>query len=245
MLELRYSAIDTAHRCLYKYKRIYLDAAEIPGTETGDTHFGTGMHAGIESCLSGGVGGDTFKAYWDSIRDTELTYSRFNWEQLGAMGPGLLNRFERLHKKHFIPKALELEMRGSIGPHAFRGTADYIGLYKGVPSIIDFKTSNRTYEKEKIITNEQLPIYAELAKQALGYKVEQIVYYVFVKSENKIQTLCLPVTEQYLTKRLENVILICNELVGRTVFPKNPNSCMMGSFKCPLFNECHGDSDAT
>lgn len=239
-LSFRYSGLDTAHRCLYKYKRIYVDKAEFDGLGTGDTHFGTAMHAGLEATLTGSSSEQVFEIYWDSIKDQKLAYSRFGWAPLKSMGLRLLDRFERLHKKNFEPFMLEQQMSGTIGKHTVTGTVDYLGLYKGLPSVLDFKTSNRTYEKEKIIIGEQMPIYYELARQAHKYEAKQLVYFVFVKSEDKIQTLTLPVKRGWMHDRLTNVRLMCDELATRESFPRNPNSCMMGSFKCPLFNECYG-----
>ena len=235
----RYSAIDTADRCLHKYKRVYIEGYE--DQDSGDKLFGTALHAGIEALFTGGNGQEVFSLFWDSVKGSKAPFGRYDWSTLRDTGIKFIARFERLHLKRFEPFMLEYEMFGKVGRHNVKGTADYIGLYRGVPSIVDWKTSAREYVPEKILVAEQMPLYAELVKQCLQYEVKQIVYYVFCKSEVRIQTLVLPITQEWLQQKIKNIELKCDDLAERKVFPKNPNSCMMGTFKCPLFAECHGE----
>ena len=62
------------------------------------------------------------------------------------------------------------------------GTADFIGKYKGVESIVDFKTSNK-FKKESWITNYflQASIYSIMWKKLTGKKIEQIVILISSK----------------------------------------------------------------
>jgi hypothetical protein len=246
MQTFRYSAIDTAHSCLTRYKLQYVDKipAHADGVDSIDLKFGTALHAGIAACLEGDDGEQTFKVFWDSLKGKPFVESRFNWQALGDMGPKFLARFSRLHAKHFSPVAIEQHMRGSIGTHAFEGTPDFVGSYKGTPSIVDFKTSGRAYPKEKILVNEQMPLYAALAAQNLDFKAEQLVYYVFIKQEMRIQVVTAALTEKLLDSAIQNVIITADDLKSRKVFPKNPNSCVMGSWRCPYFEKCHGDANA-
>lgn len=236
----RYSAIDTAYRCLKRYQRQYLLQEKVAGLDSADTLFGTAMHMGLQAYLEGENGLQSFGLFWDSIKGTDIIYSRLDWARLKDCGETLLARFDRLHKARFEPFAMETTLKGIIGGYAVEGTPDFIGKYEGVPSVLDFKTSNYAYNKEKIITNEQMPIYAELARQALKYEAEQVVYYVFCKGEMRIQVQQHKITPEWLQTRLENVALMCAELRERKQFPMNPNNCMMGTFRCPYFDKCHG-----
>lgn len=205
-----------------------------------DAEFGTAMHSGVQASLEGDDGIQVFDTYWQSLREKEMVQSKFNWEQLADMGPKFLTRFDRLHKKDFEVLHMEKDLAGELGGFPLTGTPDLLGSYKGIPSIVDFKTSNWEYVKEKIIVNEQMPIYHHLAQQQLGYVAQQMVYKVFVKSQLRIQTLVLPIEKQTYDNAIRNVLMMCADLQKREQFPRNPNSCMMGTYKCSYFNRCHG-----
>lgn len=236
---MNYSAISTYYACPRKYKLEYIDKISIPGLESGDLHFGSAMHAGLQSSLEGNEGTPVFNIYWDSIKNKDIVYSRFNWVGLQHLGRVFIQRFERLHKKHFEAVSIEERLYGQVSTHKMEGTPDVIGKYKGTPSVIDFKTSKDAYRKEKILVNEQMPIYAHLAKQQLAYEVKQLVYYVFVKSEERVQVVLLPLTKEFMDAMLDNVKRICDEMQSRQHFPMNRNSCVMGSYLCPYFNVCY------
>jgi hypothetical protein len=236
----RYSAIDTAHRCLRRYQLQYVDKVQVDGAEGADLVFGTALHTALQATLEGDNGLLTFQRYWKSVEKQEMIHSRLNWDGLSQSGEVLLAKFERLHAKHFTDMHIEKTLRGNVGGYEFEGTPDIIGLYKGVHSVVDFKTSNRPYGKEKILLNEQMYIYAELARQTYGKLPEQLVYYVFNKPDQKIQVITTPLTEALLKPRLANVEMMCKDLIGRKAFPMNPNSCVMGTFKCPYYDRCHG-----
>lgn len=243
METFRFSAVDTAHKCQTKYKLQYLDKVSIPGLPSIDLEFGTALHAGLNSLLEGEDGAEVFKVYWETLKGKDFVKARKGWEELKETGEVFLSRFSRLHAKHFKPFKMEERISGRIGGHNFEGTPDFVGDYKGIPSIVDFKTSGYAYPKEKIIVNEQMPLYAELVKQAYKYDVKQLVYFVFIKAEMRIQVVTVDLTKELLDGALKNVVLLCDELVGKKVFTKNPHSCMMGSFKCPYFDTCHGGKD--
>lgn len=237
---MRYSGLDTAHKCLRKYQLQYIERIPQPGVEGLDLAFGTGIHLGVQTCLEGGDPVAIFNTFWDSYRNKELVKSRMSYDELADLGPVFLSRFERLHAKYFSHVTLEQTIKGTLGGHAFEGTPDVVGLYNGIPSIVDFKTSNYAYPKERILVNEQMPIYAHLANQSMGYEVKQLVYFVFVKSTGTIQRpIVVPLTKKLLDSAIRNAIIMSDDLKTRKVYPMNPNSCMMGTFKCPYFDTCH------
>ncbi len=242
-MKYRYSGLDTAHSCLRKFKEIYIDGA--PSEESIDMLFGTSLHAGLQAMLEGDNAGATFKAVFDTSLGSGMKEGRKSTEELYGLGGVFLGRFERLHRKKFGEGKCEAALSGKIGGFDVEGTADFVGLYEGVPSILDFKTSAYAYPKEKILTSEQMPIYAELAKQCLGFEAKQIVYYVFCKGEGRIQTLTRTLTQEFLDMHLANVLTYIQDLDKRTTWPKNSNSCMYGrDSKCSFFDKCWGGHDA-
>jgi hypothetical protein len=237
---INYSALNAAQRCLQLYKYQYLDKLPQPAPESGDMAFGTAMHAGVQALLENADGISVFTLYWDSEKDKDLAYGRFKWVELREIGIKLLTRFERLHKKKFKPVSIETRLYSHLGGYRVEGTPDFIGYVDEAPSVVDFKTSGSVYNKDKIVCSEQMYLYAYMAKQELQFPATQLVYYVFCKAEERIQVITYELTEEKLKAMLNNIVMQCDELVNRKAFPKNRNSCLMGSIKCPYWSECYG-----
>jgi hypothetical protein len=237
-----FSKLSDARKCPRLYKLKHIDKVTVEAPISADLEFGSAMHVGLHSSLDGGDALTAFNLYWDTLKDTEMARSRLDWDKLRETAEVLLTRFERLHRKHFEPFKMEERIFGKFGPHEIEGTPDYLGLYKGVPSVLDFKTAAYRYDKAKIICDEQMPGYAALAKQAHGYEVEQAVYMVFIKSatDPSIQVITAPLTDSRIQCTIDNVIETCDDLVGRKTFPMNTGSCIIGQTRCPFFSQCHG-----
>src|SRR4051812_38793377 len=97
----RYSSIETAHKCLQKYKWQWIDQVKVSGLDSLDTHFGTALHGGLGAEIEGDDGVAAFETYWASLQGKDLVQSQFGYAQLAEMGPVFLSRFQRLHRKHF------------------------------------------------------------------------------------------------------------------------------------------------
>lgn len=239
--EYNYSSIQAAYSCLHKYKTIYVDKMKPQVPDNADLHFGTAVHAGLNSNLKGEDGKAVFNLLWDMDKLKDMKYGRLNWDELKTAGNLYIERFDRLYKKRIQVIAAEQTLRGTLGPIRLYGTPDVVGLWDGVPSIIDFKTSRTDYPKEKIECNEQTWLYAHLAKQALGVDIKQLVYLVFVKTPYpKVQR---PIVFELQTEKfndmLTNISDVCHDLENRQVFYKNRNGCLMGTFKCDLYDNCY------
>lgn len=241
-MKFNYSAIDTALKCATKFKYQYIDKVPTDTDGSVDLNFGTAMHAAIECLLEKENARQVFDMYWDATEQEldKLTEGRFDTKALRKIGHTFIDRFERLHLKKYEPKYIEQYMECSLNDITFKGTADYIGLYEGVPSLIDFKTSAREYNKEKIELNPQMALYAYMAQKALGYKVEQIVYVVFIKDQQRIQVIKKKIDKKFIDSHIKNLIIVCNRLKNTTEFERNYNSCIMGSYKCPYYERCYG-----
>jgi len=240
-----FSKISDARTCLRKYKLKHIDKLSTEEGKKGDLEFGTAMHLGVEMYLRGEDGLAIFRLYWDSIKDEKVEYGRYGWGPLLEMGVELLPRFKKLHSKLFKPFKLEERIETTLGGIGFEGTPDFLGEYDGVPSVIDFKTSGARYEKLRLECDEQMPGYAAMAKEAYGYEATQQVYIIFVKSDRapSIQTLVSPLTSSKLFSTILNMTETCSDLQNRTVFPKNPLSCLRGPMVCPYFKICNGGSE--
>lgn len=241
----RYSAINTAYQCLRKYQLQYLEGIQ-PEGESGDMAFGSAIHYALYTHFDSkkdDVLGDVspievFNTIWEMSKEKEMKYARQGWAELREQGEIFIERFIKLRAKDAKPEYLEKEMQFFIGNHKFSGTADVIGKYKDVPSVIDFKTSAYAYDKRKLKTNEQMYIYAHAAKQVLNYEAQQLVYVVFVKNPApRIQVITIPLTQTKLNSMIDNVRAMADDLAQRKYFPMNRNSCL----NCNMYKHCYGD----
>lgn len=239
-----YSKLSDSRQCLHKYERKHILKEKEPGELSSDLEFGTAMHLSINDILLGGDGLAIFSLYWESLQGKELAYGRLDWKQLRSCGEVLLSRFKRLHAKHFKPYQMEERLFATLGPHKFEGTPDFLGSYKDVPSVVDFKTAGYRYDKKKLLCDEQMPLYALLAEKH-GYQAKQIVYVVLIKHPDapSIQVIKRDLTSTVLSSTLQNVVATCDDLEGRKSFPRNTSSCIRGTIVCPFFEKCWGKVD--
>ena len=238
----RYSGIETSMRCMRKFKLDYIDKLPQHGQAQIELGFGTGLHMALQASLEGDDARHAFETYWQSMAK-DYTHEKFRYKDYAIKGREFIRKFEKMHKKDLTPAYLEQTLKARIQGHDFEGTPDFIGLYRGVPSILDFKTSQSPYIREKALSNPQMPLYAELAREALGYDAKQIVYLVFVKSSTSIQTpIVEPLSKELLQRAVEGVILQAETLEKATSHPKNFTACIMGSRVCSRFKTCYGES---
>jgi len=233
-----FSKLNDYRTCpkLYEAKHIHGIVPEEKGL---DSEFGSALHYGIAECLSGRDGVEGFQMYWSTV-DKRLRKFKFGPDALEKMGPIFIERFARLHAKHFKPFRIEERIYTKFDQHLVEGTPDFLGEYKGVPSIVDFKTSSAKYAKEKIECEEQLSAYGEMSARELGYTPEQRVYVVFVKDFNdpSIQILKSELTYVVRSSTLENMKATIEEIKARKQYPMNTLSCVRGSIVCPNFANC-------
>ena len=89
---------------------------------------------------------------------------------------------DRIDNIHYVETMLYSEMLG------LAGQVDCIAEFDGVPSVIDFKTSNKL-KREDWITNyfEQCTCYSLMYEEMTGIKAKQIVVLISVDGEMKPQ----------------------------------------------------------
>jgi len=236
-----YSQLQAAYRCNKYYKMVYIDKLRPVTQKNSDLEFGSAVHFAIEQYFEHGADiVDAFKAYWNPLN---VQFGRYKNEELIAMAETLLPRFVRLHSKKIKIHEAERRLYGKLGDIGIEGTPDVLGLYNGIPSVIDYKTASYRYPKEKIMINEQMYLYAELAKQN-GYTPQQIAYIVLIKGKDpSIQVLTRSIDEKELNDTLDNLKIQCKNLdrlkdLGE--WSVNTNSCQMGERKCDFFDVCWG-----
>lgn len=248
MKSFNYSALTTAYKCNTLFKYLYIDKIKSKDPDSGDMKFGTAIHLAVEAILTGDADYlGLFELFWNLEKQQNNKYGRYSWQDLREQGHVLLARFERLHKKNFSVLQMEQRLYGSIGDIKVEGTPDFIGDYRGKKTVVDFKTSGAKYSKDKAKTSEQLLLYAHLANQNLGFVAEQVLYVVFVKGRDpSIQLISAPIRPGLIDEVTANVNLQCEELTKKIEsgkYSKNYSQCIMGEYKCPFFDKCHGETE--
>jgi hypothetical protein len=246
MPPFRYSTIQDFYKCPTYYKHKHVDGIPDPGMDkSADMRFGSAIHLGIQDLFEGGNGLDVFNMWWSLEEANNLDFTRLKHGELGKIGQELIAIFRDEHMRHFEFEHLEKKLVSPLGDHVYSGTIDFVGKYKGVKSVVDWKTSAMPYGRHKIEVNEQLYGYAYLAEKELGFKATQIVYGVAVKDPKnpRWQIRTEPLSEEAMKDKLDNLQAICNNISSINKFTKNPTQCAVGSGYsvrvCPYYNRCH------
>lgn len=134
-----------------------------------------------------------FVEVWDGMKDFELAYGKKeSWEKLRACGEGLLQKFvtdelPRIRSVKAVEKPFKLEISNLGLPIV--GVIDLVAEVDERDTIVDFKTSEKSYGPVEIELSDQLTTY-ELAEP----RVEQLAFWVLMKTTE-------PKIEWYPTKR--------------------------------------------
>ena len=235
-----YSKIESYKHCPHKYRMQYVDGISAGVALSADLAFGTAVHGGLEAMLKGSDFLELFDLLWEHAGNQGLEYGRFNWEYLADCGRSLLSKFQKQHLKDIEVVKLEERLFGSMGPHKYEGTPDVIGLYKGVPSVMDFKTSAYRYDPDKIVVASQLFDYAVLARQnGVDPVPVQAVYFVLVKSSVSVQRPLIYPFEDGLLESCEARTVQWIEIIKQdSSLPRNTSGCIRGPLKCEYFDKC-------
>ena len=235
------SAIKDYQTCprLYQDKHI---KGIVPYESGLDAEFGTALHMGIEHMLKGEDGKMYFDTYWQSVKDKPLKKFKFDWRCLEFNGHVFLKKFADRYLPDIKPVFQEERIFATMNGRKLEGTPDVMGEYKGIPSVMDFKTSSVRYSDDMIECEEQMSFYAKLAIANGIYAPQQKVFFNFVKDfkEPSIRTpLIKQLTSEDLSATLDNVMSVIDQIESGK-FHKNTQSCVRGPIKCSNFQNCWG-----
>lgn len=248
MTSWSFSHYSLALQCLRKYKYIVVDKLAPEGPESSDLIFGSALHSAINACLTGQDGAATFELYWESYKERNVEYGRFNWEQLAQIGAGFIRKFAKFHAPKyelvFAEERLYAEYKGT----KLEGTLDFYGKYNGRTSLRDFKTSSRNYDQAKTVCATQLYLYAYLAMQNGKDMTDACLgYTVFNKATGSIQDLTWEFSASKMKEALDELVSYV-EIWGTdkktyVEYPKNYGACLDYNRKCQFFDKCHKENN--
>lgn len=155
------------------------------------TDIGTAVHEAIENYLSGYT--------WDNFEETHD-------QQLA-----------RKISKKFVNEGLNgiteiwgLEV-GMLLDNLYAGTADCVGLYQGIPTLIDFKTAKKIKKREWIEDYFlQGCAYANAHNVMFGTNIEQIVILMVDRDAIFQEFIVRPTEFNFLTRKWKNRLIEFN-----------------------------------
>ena len=155
------------------------------------TDIGTAVHEAIENYLNG--------KFWDNFEETH--------DQL--LAKKMSNKFI-IDGLKGITEIWGLEV-GLVLDNLYAGTADCVGEYQGIPTLIDFKTAKKIKKREWIEDYFlQGCAYANAHNVMFGTKIEQIVILMVDRNAIFQEFIVRPTEFNFLTRKWKNRLIEFN-----------------------------------
>ena len=155
------------------------------------TDIGTAVHEAIENYLNG--------KSWDNFEET--------YDQI--LAKKMSNKFIKDGLKG-ITDIWGLEV-GLVLDNLYAGTADCVGEYEGIPTLIDFKTAKKIKKREWIEDYFlQGCAYANAHNVMFGTKIEQIVILMVDRNAIFQEFIVRPTEFNFLTRKWKNRLIEFN-----------------------------------
>lgn len=190
---LSFTRIDKYLECPEQYRLYYLEGLR-PKIPSASLIFGQAIHQALAYLFS--ANGDPvsfFERLWTELERQPLRYGgRTTWQSLGYTGQALLTQFireevPRLNRVVASEQSFELTISNLDVP--FIGVIDLVADRDGRRTVIDFKTSSKSYQDHDVALSDQLTAYRLAVPEA-----EDAALCVFVKTKE-------PRIDWYVSKR--------------------------------------------
>ena len=156
------------------------------------TDIGTAVHEAIENYLNG--------AYWNNFDETHD-------QQLAQK---ISTKFINDGLKG-ITEIWGLEV-GLLLDNLYAGTADCVGMYENIPTLIDFKTAKKIKKREWIEDYFlQGCAYANAHNVMFGTNIEQIVILMVDRNSDFQEFIVRPTEFKFLTRKWKNRLIEFNK----------------------------------
>ncbi len=187
-MDISYSRINAYRQCPYKYKLIYLDDWKSPPNPF--TSLGQSIHRALEEFHA-------LKLY--SLEQLLDCYNR-SWKNEGFSSAVetqeffdkgtkmLTNYFKEQEDSKTEILFIEKNFRFKLGRNYIIGIIDRVDKHPdGTYEVIDYKTHQQIWGKEKADSDLQLTIYSLACEKALSFKADTLSYY-FLSHNKKVST---------------------------------------------------------
>ncbi len=234
---LSYSRINRYLLCPEQYRLHYVEKLR-PRFPAAAMVFGQVMHAAIAQFFTEkGDPEKLFSGAWIEVSQIDLSYSqKESWEKLKVVGNGLLEKFRQEHPKRIgrtagIEKRFEIRITSLTEP--IIGYIDLIAEVDGKPTVLDFKTSNSSFEPHEAVLSDQLTAY-QLAEP----DAERIGLCVLVKTkEPKIEWHFAKRTGDQISEFLDKTGYVAHEIASARFYRRTGKWCSW----CDYLPVCVGD----
>ena len=256
-ITLSYSGLEKYKTCPRLFKYHYIDKIR-DKRKSSALLFGNAIDEALNALLETKKLPVAIKRFEEVMTNCEdeknvITYSSdfiegYNWhESLTLKGMNFLRKYHEEvlpQLEDVIAVQKKIEKTNQFGDKII-GYIDFIGKWKdqdGI-SIIDNKTSSKSYSKKMIETSRQLALYA----WALNY--DKISYVVMRKDFNSkgecrpIQVLHHTIDQELIDEVLHEFDVVLQSIKEKKFEPTdNMSTCkFMFGKKCPYFDLCHND----
>ncbi len=235
-LRLSYSAVSCYEKCPLSYRFQYVDGLEVDPTPY--LAFGRSMHAALEWLYGRQTPEpptlESLLAYLDkcwesegySDLDEERSYLRNAREVLTQYYYSNLHDFR-------LPVAVEERFEMDMGDFVLSGVIDRVDCNpNGTYEILDYKTSRRLPELNRLREDLQLPIYQLACRDVWGITPAKLTFYYLIPNRRYTTKPCDSSRLQEVRERLVRVA----SSISASDFPATPNRlCPWCSFEdiCP------------
>lgn len=255
------SAINLLLTCAKKFEFRYVLGLQEERDER-DSIFGVSIHAAMELASKKLVGGETLRPEetgtlsQDIFRKTmdskTLDYTQDDEREIWNAGRML---WQNMINRSITPSRIEEQViykfddKSEEYPWAMMGYLDMVAIEKGLPVIIDFKTTKRSPNNGQASRSHMLQILLYVAAlRSVGVNISKAyVVYVVRKKYPDIIWAEVPITEGYINWAL-SVAKSVKRIVDLGEFTPNPMSMLCTERWCGFFSICPGafkDSEVT
>lgn len=187
-----------------------------------------------------------FGETWETLRDAPVAWGkRHTWEALRDIGGALLARFVKEERSRFSDvrsECVQRHLSAELDGVTFIGYPDLYGRVDGLPTLVDFKTAQASYDPEEVRLNEQLTAYWWLL-EANGLPVDRVAFCVLLKlKEPRIEWHFATRRPEEVAEYRDKLALVASDIV-RGRFPKKTSSCGQWG-GCDYRPLCLGDEAA-
>jgi len=235
-LRLSYSAVSSYEKCPLSYRFQYVDGLELEPTPY--LAFGRSMHAALEWLYDREIPEpptlESFLAYLDRCWESEGYASLEEERSYLKNAREVLTQYYYSNLRDFrLPVAVEERFEIDMGDFVLSGVIDRVDCNPdGSYEILDYKTSRRLPELNRLREDLQLPIYQLACREVWGITPAKLTFYYLIPNRRYTTRPCDSSRLSLIEERLANAA----SSIHAGDFPATPNRlCPWCSFEdiCP------------
>lgn len=236
---LSFSQINRYFTCPESYRLYYIEGLRLKIPKA-NMVFGQLIHLTLAHLFNGKAEPvKFFTEVWDGLERIELTYGqKESWEKFKASGQGLLTKFvnnelPRIKSVKAVEKTFSIKVSNIDLP--LIGVIDLMATVDERDTIVDFKTSDKSYGPADVALSDQLTTY-----QLTEPSIEELALCVLVKTnEPKIEWYPTQRGPERLAEFLGKAAYAAREIKAGDFYKRSGVHCNW----CDFLAVCLGDKE--